>query len=345
MIFGISYSKYSYLDRGMRRGRPVYLIANFGGPRNLNEIKEFLVALLNDQEVIRTSFPAFIHKWFFTRVAKKRAKRVEHDYKMIGGRSPIYEDTEAIAKKVALCLDAPVFTFHRYLPAIHPFFIEAMSKIPQDREIRIFPMFGQFSYATTGSIALWFCRNLPGKVVQNMRWIKSYPAHAAYLSALEECIRDFLYSSGLNEKRTILLFSAHGVPKRFITTGDIYEKECEITFRALTERFPQALSRICYQSQFGNEEWIRPYTDEVCRDIASWGKGYENAVIVPLSFTSDHIETLFEIEKLYLPVIQQQGFNAFRCPALNQREKWIKAIASMMQDSEDVPNHLLLRKP
>src|SRR5690348_11033167 len=114
-----------------------YLLVNFGGPRNLEEVEEFLICLFRDQEVLRTPFPAPIHRILFTRLAKKRAKRVIHDYALIGGKSPIYEDTEAIAKQVSHLIEEPVLTFHRYLPATHSAFIETMKQISEDVEIRV----------------------------------------------------------------------------------------------------------------------------------------------------------------------------------------------------------------
>ena len=91
----------------------INLFVNFGGPRDLEEITPFLTALLTDRDVVRTRFPTFLHNWLFRRVAKKRAQKIAHDYAMIGGRSPIYFDTEALAKK----WDS--LTIHRYLPATH----------------------------------------------------------------------------------------------------------------------------------------------------------------------------------------------------------------------------------
>lgn len=133
-----------------------YLIINFGGPRNLKEVEGFLKELLTDQEVIRTPFPSFIHRLLFTRIAKKRALKVIPEYEKIGGRSPIYEDTEKMAATLQKYVKAPVLTFHRYLPETHACFLSAIKQIPKDHQIRVFPMFPQFSYATTGSIALFF---------------------------------------------------------------------------------------------------------------------------------------------------------------------------------------------
>jgi len=324
--------------------KKAYLLVNFGGPRDLNEIEEFLIELLTDQEVLRTPFPAFIHRLLFTRVAKKRSKKVAPEYALIGGKSPIFEDTEAIAEKVGRKMGAEVLVFHRYLPKTHCSFIDKIEGLHQISEICVFPMFPQFSYATTGSIALWLNTHLSKSVVNKLSWVKSYPDHPSYIVAFEHCLREFLTEKALKEEETVLLFSAHGLPQKFIDKGDIYERECELTFNRLKKCFPKAHAQLSYQSQFGKEEWIRPYTAEVCEKINVWGEGRKNAVVVPLSFTSDHIETLYEIEKLYLPLICNAGLQAYRCPALNQREEWMKSIVELFQERAKVKNSMLLRK-
>src|SRR5579885_3024221 len=136
-----------------------FLIVNFGGPRNLEEIAPFLRELLTDQDVVRSGWPQFIHNILFSRIAKKRARQIAHDYALIGGGSPIYRDTEELARQLRTLLKAPVYTFHRYLTATHADFI---SKIQQDQadEIVVFPLFPQFSYSTTGSIAKWLQKRI-----------------------------------------------------------------------------------------------------------------------------------------------------------------------------------------
>ncbi len=321
-----------------------YLLVNFGGPRHLAEIEDFLISLLTDQEVVRTPFPAFFHRWLFTRVAKKRTKKIAPDYAQIGGKSPIYEDTEAVARSVSEILGQEVITFHRYLPKTHPGFIQKLEALPEVQEIRVFPMFPQFSYATTGSIALWFKDHLSSRTWQKMQWVKSYPMQSGYLAAMQNCLREFLDSHGLKEEEVFLLFSAHGLPQRFIATGDVYQRECRLSYEEISGRFPLALSLLSYQSQFGKEKWIEPYTAEVCEKIEDRAQGRKNVVVIPLSFTSDHIETLFEIEEMYVGVIRKKGLNAFRCPALNQRKDWIRAIAEMFHAKETHNTQMLLRK-
>lgn len=322
-----------------------YLITNFGGPRNLKEVEGFLKELLTDQEVIRTPFPSFIHRLLFTRIAKKRALKVIPEYEKIGGKSPIYEDTEKMAATLQQYVKAPVLTFHRYLPKTHASFLSAVKQIPKDHQIRVFPMFPQFSYATTGSIALFFSRNLCGQSLNQLSWIKSYATHPLYLSAFEQQIRLCLSEHNLREEEVCLLFSAHAIPRKFVCTGDPYEKECQSSFHAFKKRFPQAVCHLSYQSQFDKQEWLRPYTSDVCEEIRHWAQDRKTVVIIPLSFTSDHIETLFEIEKLYLPVIRKQGLTAIRCPALNHHPDWIQAILTIIEQEETLTNQMLIRHP
>jgi protoporphyrin/coproporphyrin ferrochelatase len=324
-------------------GSVAYLLVNFGGPRDLLEIRPFLKELLTDQEVIRTSYPPFFHKLLFSYVAKRRAKKIAPDYALIGGKSPIFEDTEAIAQSASAMLGRDVLTFHRYLPSTHHAFMQKMEGLEGD-QIRVFPLFPQFSYATTGSIALWFKKNLSLKAQSKMSWVKSYAGHPSYIAAMEKCLRNFMNEKGVQPSDTMILCSAHGLPKSFISTGDIYEEECRLSFELLKSRFPGACFLLSFQSQFGKQEWIRPYTLEVCKNIQEWAQGCKNVIVVPLSFTSDHIETLYEIEELYLPLICKSGLNAFRCPALNRRLDWIEAIAELLQGSGGLANPMLIRK-
>jgi ferrochelatase len=321
--------------------KTAYLIVNFGGPRDLEELRPFLTALLTDQDVIRSPFPGWLHRLIFTRVAKKRALKIAPDYELIGGKSPIYDDTQAVAEAVSEILQQKVLTFHRYIQNTHSAFRQECEALECD-EIRVFPLFPQFSYATTGSIARWFHQNLSPTTVNKMRWIKSYPNHPAFLNAFQRRIEEFLQENKISQEETILLFSAHGLPQTFIASGDLYASECEHSFHQLKTAFPKALCRLSFQSQFGKGEWIRPYTNEFCQQSSSWGKGYRHCVVVPLSFTSDHIETLYEIEHLYLPVLREQGFHAWRCPALNRRADWMQAIAEIFQERTTLGNKMLI---
>lgn len=290
------------------------ILANFGGPRSLEEVESFLVELLTDGDVIKTVWPRFFEKWFFTRVAKKRAKQVAHDYAEIGGKSPIYEDTEKWAEVLRMRLGLPVFVFHRYLVETH---WEFLREVEGCEELVVFPLYPQFSFATTGSVKRFFME----KGFRKLEWIESFATHRAYIKAMQVCVGQYLKEKGLED--AVLLFSAHGLPQKFVDRGDPYRKECQSSFELIRQAFPQNEAVLAFQSKFGKGEWLRPYTVDLCTN-PPWKN--KNVVFVPLSFTSDHIETLFEIEKLYLPLLWARGFNAYRCPALNQQKEWLDAM-------------------
>lgn len=315
------------------------ILVNFGGPRNYAEILPFLQELLTDPEVIHPTLPSWLQTYLFRRIAKKRAKKVEGEYAKLGGVSPIYEDTRLLATLLEPKLNMPVWHFHRYLPSTHSLFFDQLEKSPFQK-IWVFPLFPQFSYTTTGSIARIFSEKLSKNTLQKLDWVPSYARHLAYLRAQRELLQSFLQQEELPEEKTLLLFSAHGIPQVYIEKGDPYEAECVQSFRALLSYFPKAFSLLSYQSQFGKQPWIRPYTQEVCEQISL---DRPNVVIVPLSFTSDHLETLVEIEEGYLPILRKRGVKAFRCPALNQHPVWVEAIGEILQQGSFCSNDNLLR--
>lgn len=315
-----------------------YLVVNFGGPRTLDEIEPFLKELLTDPDVIRTRMPYFLQKFLFSRVAKKRALKIAKDYEEIGGKSPIYFDTEEIAQKLRKKLNAQVHTFHRCLPMTHPAFIETMNQI--DDEIVVFPLFPQFCYATTGSVARFFSENLKNK--NQLRWVKSYPAHKAFIQSYQKRIARFLMEQNLHEKGTLLLFSAHGVPEVFVNEGDVYQKECIDSVKEVMKHFSSPW-QLSYQSKFGKGEWLKPYTEDVAKNIKKWSQGKENIVFVPISFTSDHIETLYEIET-YVQMARKEGVNAWRCPALNTEDYWVDGIVEILGEKNFCGNEMLIRR-
>jgi ferrochelatase len=320
-----------------------YVLVNFGGPRSLDEIPSFLTSLLTDRDVIRTNLPRLLHRLLFSRIAKKRVKTVERDYEEMGGKSPIFDDTEALAKQLSCQIGAPVITFHRYLDATHENFKKKISALTAS-EIRVLPLFPQFTYATTGSCARFFEEHLPWNVVTRLRWVRSYPDHPAFIAPFVRQIKKTLKLNGLKEEETFLFFSAHGVPLSFIASGDLYLDECKQSYQAVMKSFPESSSLLAFQSQFGKKEWIKPYTQELVKDVAPWIDGRKNLLFLPISFTSDHVETIQEVGKGYLPKVEQQGIKAFRVPALGLDPEWIQGCQELLQSSFLSNNQMLIRR-
>ncbi len=319
-----------------------YILANFGGPRNLDEIEEFLCELLTDQDVVRSDLHPFFHRLLFRKIAKKRAPKVAKDYQKIGGRSPIFEDTEALAKALEEKLGSVVVPFHRYLPKTHPKFLAKVQSYG-DVNWTVFPLFPQFSYATSGSCARFFADNLPKELPKKLRWIRSYASHPDFIRLHVNKIARFLEEREIPHQDCSLLFSAHGVPQKFIESGDLYAHECQRSFEEIMKQFPNCEGRLSYQSIFGKEVWLKPYTEEVCKDVKAWAK--KHVVVIPISFTSDHIETLFEIEYLYLPLIRDQGFEAYRLDSLTIDQPWLETIEAILGRRDYVANQMLIRPP
>ncbi|MBU6149776.1 MAG: ferrochelatase, partial [Verrucomicrobia bacterium] len=285
----------------------------------------------------------FLQDLLFKKIARKRSEKVAKDYALIGGKSPIFEDTEWMASSLRSQSDFPVLTFHRYITETHKSFLEKMISLPQD-EISVFPMFPQFSYATTGSIARFFEKHLPSNICKKLKWTPSYFSHEKYIEAFARIIASLLAEKGLVEEETALLFSAHGLPKSFIEEGDPYQHQCEVSFQKLSEKFPKALSLLSYQSQFGKSQWITPSTAKMCEQVKEWIQDKKQIVFIPLSFTSDHIETLFEIEYEYVQPLRDLGYKAYRCPSLGRDFQWVQAVEAIVTEGRKCRNCCLVRR-
>lgn len=323
---------------------PPVLLANFGGPRSLDEVSDFLTELLTDQDVVRSGLPPKVHRRLFSWIAHRRSEKIKKDYALIGGKSPIFEDTEHLAHTLQKTLGRKVITLHRYLPATHRDTLAHLESV-QEPTLDVLPMFPQFTYATSGSLARWLERHLTPASCKKLRWIRSYADFAPFTELFVTKIREFLKEQHLQERDVFLLFSAHGLPKKFVATGDPYQRHCEASFSKISSAFPLAKSLLSYQSKFGPGEWLRPYTAQICHNILDWTQEKKNVVVIPLSFTSDHIETLFEVEYQYLPMIRRQGLRALRCPAFNQDPRWPEVLSALLKTPTRYPNASMIWQP
>lgn len=316
------------------------LIVNFGGPRSLEEVRPFLKELLCDKDVVRSYLPAWAHNILFKTIANFRAAKIAQEYTHIGSKSPIWEDTQWLAHQIQLRFQGPVWTFHRYLSATHRGFLENVQLMHGLDQILVMPLFPQFSYATTGSIARWMQQNLPKRVLSKLVWIRSYCQHPNFIGAYAKQLETFIQSKGLEHEELAALVSFHGVPLSFIEKGDCYYSECKQSFEALQTLFPKVQFHMSFQSKFGPGEWLRPYTEDACNNPKSW-TARSKVVVIPLAFTSDHIETLCEIENQYLPPLRLAGLQAWRLDALNREPVWVDGFYQIIQEGLKQPWHLV----
>ena len=323
--------------------RPVLLV-NFGGPRVPEELGAFMEALLTDQDVIQTSWPPFLHRLLFKRVARRRAELMAPEYHHMGGSSPIFRDTEELAWKLQRLLQRPVLTFHRYLPATHQESLRLLECSAHAAEqVDVLPLFPQFSYSTTGSCARWLERHLAPALRSKLTWVQGYPDHTGFIEAYHQQIQRVLSTIPHTPEKTVLLFSAHGLPQRYVDEGDPYQKQCQRSVAAVAALYPGYTYELAFQSRYGPEEWLKPYTVDLAAELRTRYPQHDLVLVVPIAFTSDHLETLVEIEQQVLPLLQERGFRAQRVPSLQNCPEWPSMLVRILEESERSSTRSLIR--
>jgi ferrochelatase len=236
--------------------------------------------------------------------------------------------------------DVSIYVGMRYW---HPFTEEAIAQIKRDKieKLVILPLYPQFSISTSGSSfrlleRLW--ANDPDLQAIEYTVIPSWYNFPGYLQAMSELISQRLDATE-DPAKAHVFFSAHGVPVSYVEeAGDPYQQEME----ACTSAIMQTLNRpndytLAYQSRVGPVEWLQPYTDEAIADLAA--KGISELVVVPISFVSEHIETLEEIDIEYREVAEAAGIQTFaRVPAPDTNPTFIQALADLVMQALNRPN-------
>jgi ferrochelatase len=191
--------------------------------------------------------------------------------------------------------------------------------------VLVLPLYPQYAAATTASTfdALGDAiRRL--RVVPEIRTVRSYHDEPLYIAALARSVRE-AWEQGGPPKR--LLLSFHGLPRRYVDLGDPYRKECEETARLLAAELGFKCD-LSFQSRFGREEWLKPYTDET---LTAWGREKLESVDVACpGFSADCLETIEEIDQQNREFFQHAGGGRFRyIPALNDRADHVEALAAV----------------
>lgn len=315
------------------------LLFNLGGPETLDDVRPFLFNLFSDPDIIRLPIRA-LQKPLAWLISTQRYKLSRGYYEKIGGGSPLRritdEQARALEQELALRgIEARAYVGMRYW---HPFLEDALQEIRRDRitHLIVLPLYPQFSISTTGSSLnrMNILAEEKGKVAARMSVIEKWHDDPGYIDALTNSISEELSLFSDQDPALIhILFSAHSVPVRYIEEGDPYLDQTRETVRSVMERLgsnrPHSLS---FQSKVGPVKWLRPSTDETIRSLAQGG--VSQVLLVPVSFVSEHIETLYELDILYRDVAEEVGIAHYRrVPALNCRPDFVDALASLVQRS------------
>ena len=318
------------------------LLANLGTPDEptVPAVRRFLKQFLSDQLVIEIPIPIWqiILNLF---VLPFRPKRVAHAYEMVWNQdSPMREilmqQVEGVQK--TLIQQYPEFELN-IIPAMtygNPGIasvLEKLSQNPQDHVI-LFPLFPQYSATSTAPLfdafAKWIPkqRNLPG-----ISFIRDYYQHPLYIQSLAQSVREYQAEHGKAEK---LLMSFHGIPQPYADKGDPYADRCRLTAKLVAEALGLSENEwaISFQSRFGKQEWVKPYTDVLLED---WGKqGVKSVQIMSPAFSADCLETLEELAIQNEEVFKQAGGESYAyIPALNSRDDHLELLNHLLQANLD----------
>lgn len=192
--------------------------------------------------------------------------------------------------------------------------------------ILLFPMYPQYSAATTGSTYdETFRELLDRRYVPTLRVVPPYYDHPSYVAALAESVRESL--SSLSEQPEKIVISFHGIPQRYADLGDPYPAHCFATARALAAAMAWSEDDyiVTFQSRFGKEPWLQPYTDETFKRLGE--EGFRRIVALCPGFTADCLETIDEIGNLGAEQFAEAGGESLTLvPCLNDRSRWIDAM-------------------
>jgi protoporphyrin/coproporphyrin ferrochelatase len=307
------------------------VLFQLGGPDTLHAIEPFLYNLFCDPDIIDFPFARIGRKPLAKLISATRARKVQHHYSVIGGGSPIRRFTEMQAralqeKLIADGLDARCFIAMRYW---HPFTAESVRQIQaaQCDEIVLLPLYPQYSRTTTGSSLNEWQRHYNGSAPVQI--IDAFYRNQLYLQSLAEKIDEAL-SRFPDPAQPDLVFSAHSVPQSVIDHGDPYQRHIEETVELLMSsgRWPNR-HHLCYQSKVGASKWLQPSLRQTIRDLAA--AGVRDLCIVPVSFVSDHVETLGEIDHEAREQAASLGIRRFEMTSgLNDSPTFITALADLV---------------
>jgi ferrochelatase len=320
-----------------QQGPTGIVMMNLGGPKTLSDVQPFLLKLFEDREIIQLPVQRFLGPF----IANRRTKSVQQKYDEIGGGSPILAWTEEQGRGMCERLDkmSPETAPHKFYVAfryVEPFSEDALRAMKADGVKRAvaFTQYPQFSCSTTGSSLneLWRAAKNVG-LHNEFTWsvIDRWPTHPRFIEAMTETVKQGLAQFSDEERDDVLiLFSAHSLPLSVINRGDAYPAEIGASTHEVMKRLDYSHEYIVsYQSDVGPVPWLGPSTEKVIEDLGE--KKRRNVLVVGIAFTSDHIETLHELDIEYGEVAHKAGISNFkRAPALNGLPVFQDALAEIV---------------
>jgi ferrochelatase len=304
------------------------ILLNLGGPTSVKEIYPFLFNLFYDKNIL--TFPNPFRYILAKLIAKRRFPEAQHIYAQLGGKSPLLENTKAQAKALQkeLGKNVQIFVAMRHATPYAKDVLQDIQKYTP-HEIVLLPLYPQYSHTTTGS-AFEEWKKLLRKETIPTHFISSYPVLEGFLEVLKDLTLP-LYQDVKNYGNPRVLFTAHGLPEKFICKGDPYQSQVTETANAFAKKlsFLEESPILCYQSRVGPLKWIGPSLES---EIEKASVERRPILVVPISFVSEHSETLVELDITMRDLALSKGCPCYaRVPTVGTHPLFIQGLVGLVR--------------
>jgi ferrochelatase len=324
------------------------ILFNLGGPETLNDVQPFLENIFADPDIIPLPIKGKLRLWVARKVATSRAKHAREHYEAIGGGSPLrrrtQEQAEALERMLRERTGSEIFV-RMGMRYWHPFTRDTIEEFRQANinDIFLLPLYPHYSVTSSGSsfkdwkklhneASTVTVRHATDKKLFRVRSVKDFYLQPHYIAAISEAIDEGMQRFSPEERQSLhFLFSAHGTPASVAERGDPYQHQIKATIEAVMKyRNNDRPHSLSYQSRVGPAKWLKPYTVDTLYVLGT--KGMKNILVVPISFVSDHVETLFELNIEVREAAEKAGITHYEvAPGLNNRSEFITALADIVQ--------------
>lgn len=317
--------------------RDALFIMGMGGPDSIEAIEPFLYNLFCDRDIIDFHVGSFLQRFIAKKIAKKRAKKLAPEYLKMGydGASPQIIIHRKIFKKLESAYEAKT---GRKLDVIeancyyHPFFEEAILKLNSEKYDNVIftTVYPQYSMTTVEACfnRLGKIYNIAGCYSYDSKIISNWFENEKYCQAIVNRIKDAAAKLGKHVNECHILYSAHSVPLSYVEKGDPYPSQIDKHTSIINNMAGVSSYKIAYQSKVGPVKWMQPTMQNTLESYKD--KDIDNIIIVPISFISDHIETLIEIDEQLIPILKNSGKNIVRIESLNDNDDFIDALSDII---------------
>ena len=317
-------------------GKTGILLVNLGTPDSTSwlDIRKYLKEFLSDRRVIEVNpivWQIILNLFILTFRPSKTAKAYKEIWMEKENMSPLRYYTQKQTQKLRKIITNPSTEIDFAMRYGNPSIKSVMNKLQANgcERLIVLPLYPQYAAATTATVCDEVYRCL-----MKMRWqpslqiIPHYESNPLYINALVNSIEKKI--TEINWQPDLIIASYHGIPKKYFEKGDPYHCYCHKTTRLMKEKFDKVPIETTFQSRFGPQEWLQPYTDKTLENLPKTGK--KNILVICPGFSSDCVETLEEISiQGKESFLNSGGTNFDVIPCLNDNEDHIKLLNNLVQ--------------